>query len=207
MAAVTPQVVERWTSSQIHDTVAAIVRQPVFAGSGRESLLGRFVHYVVENIREFLNQYRGSPGARYIVIAGVVVLLLIVIARIVIVRDVDAQARRRGVRARGASGDGDPWRAAHDLAAAGDYTAASHALYSGLLERIARGGGVALHPSKTGGDYWRELRRRGSPIADEFRAFSRRFDRVMFGTGAATADDFNELSGLAERVSGTRRAA
>jgi hypothetical protein len=29
----------------------------------------------------------------------------------------------------------------------------------------------------------------------------------MFGTGAATADDFNELSGLAERVWGTRRAA
>jgi hypothetical protein len=207
MAAATPQVVDRWTSSQIHDTVAAIVREPVFAGSGRESLLGRFLRFVIENIRDFLNQYRGSPGARYVVIAGVVVLLSIIIARIVIVRDIDAQVRRRGGRARGASADGDPWRVAHDLAAAGDYTAASHALYAGLLERMARGGGVTLHPSKTGGDYWRELGRRGSPIAGEFRAFSRRFDRVMFGTGAATADDFNELSGLAERVWGTRRAA
>jgi hypothetical protein len=72
---------------------------------------------------------------------------------------------------------------------------------------MARSGGVSLHASKTGGDYWRELRRRGSPVADEFRAFARRFDRVVFGAGSATAEDFDELADLAERVSGTRRAA
>ena len=42
----------------------------------------------------------------------------------------------------------------------GNFNAASHALYAALLERIARSGAVALHASKTGGDYWRELRRR-----------------------------------------------
>ena len=207
MVAAAPQVVDRWSSNQIHDTVAAIVRQPAFASSGRESLLGRFLRYVLAKIRELVNQYHGTPGARYVVIAGVVVLLVIIVARIVIVRDVDAQMKRRRAFARGASADADLWRAAHGFAAAGDYTAASHALYAGLLERVARTGGVTRHPSKTGGDYWRELRRRGSPIAEDFRAFSRRFDRVMFGTGVATADDFNDLSELAERVSGTRRAA
>jgi uncharacterized protein DUF4129 len=207
MVAATPQVVDRWSSSQIHDTVAAIARQPAFARSGRESLLGRFLRYVLENIRQLLNRYHGSPGARYVVIAGVVVLLVIIVARIVIIRDVDAQVRRRRALVRGALADADLWRAAQGFAAAGDYTTASHALYAGLLERVARAGGITRHPSKTGGDYWRELRRRGSPIAEEFRAFSRRFDRVMFGTGVATADDFNELSDLAERVLGTRRAA
>lgn len=203
----TPQAVERWSSRQIHDTVAAIVRQPAFSGSARESLVGRFLRYVLERIRDVLQQYRGSPNARYVVIAGVVVLVLIIVARIVIVRDLDAQTRRRGGIARGSPAGADLWRAAQALAAAGDYTGASHALYAGLLERIARHGGVTLHPSKTGGDYWRELRRRGSPMAVDFRAFSRRFDAVMFGAGSASADDFNELAGLAERMLDTRRAA
>jgi hypothetical protein len=207
MGAPTPQAAVPWSPIQIHDTVAAIVRQPAFAGSGRESLLGRFLRYVIAAIRDVLNQYHGSPTARYVVMAGLVVLILIVVARIVILRDVDAQGRRGGVTARGSSGDADLWSAARDLAASGDFTAASHALYAALLARIARTGDVSLHASKTGGDYWRELRRRGSPIAGEFRAFARRFDRVMFGAGSATAADFDELANLAERVSRTRRAA
>jgi hypothetical protein len=207
MLRASPQIADRWSSSQIHDTVAAIVREPAFAGSGRESLFGRFVRWVIAGIRDLLNRYDGSPGARYVVIAGVIVLVLIIVARIVIVRETDGPVRRGGARARGSSTDADLWRAAQDLAAAGDFTAASHALYAGLLERMARSGGVSLHASKTGGDYWRELRRRGSPVADEFRAFARRFDRVVFGAGSATAEDFDELADLAERVSGTRRAA
>jgi hypothetical protein len=207
MVAAIRQVVDRWSSSQVHDTVAAIARLPAFARGGRESFVGRFLRYVLENIRSWLDQYRASPGARLAVIAGVVVLILIVIARIVIVRDVDEQARRRGGVVRRGLADADLWRAAQEHAAAGDYTAASHALYDGLLERLARGGGVTRHASKTGGDYWRELLRRGSPVASDFRAFSQRFDRIMFGTGTATAEDFNELAGLAERASGTRRAA
>jgi hypothetical protein len=207
MGRIAQQVVERWSASQIHDTVAAIVRQPAFAGSGRESLLGRFLRYVIARIRDLLEQYHGSASARYVVMASLVVLVLIIIARLVTIRDVDARARRRGVTIRGSAIDADLWGAARQLAADGDFTAASHALYAALLERIARSGDVALHASKTGGDYWRELRRRGSPIAPEFRAFSRRFDRVMFGTGSVTAADFDELVLLAERVSGARRAA
>ena len=203
----TPQVADRWSASQIHDTVAAIVRQPEFAGSGRESLLGRFLRYVLAGIRDLLNRYHGSPSARYVVIAGLVLLILIVIARIVTVREIDSRARRVGAIVRGSAMDADLWSTAQRFAAGGDFTAASHALYAGLLERIARSGAVSLHASKTGGDYWRELRRRGSPVAADFRAFSRRFDRVMFGTGSATAADFDELASLAERVSGTRRAA
>src|SRR5437773_10716603 len=109
MGAPTPQAAVPWSPIQIHDSVAAIVRQPAFAGSGRESLLGRFLRYVIAGIRDVLDQYRGSPSARYVVIAGLVVLILIVVARIVIVRDIDAQARRRGVTVRGSSIDADLW--------------------------------------------------------------------------------------------------
>src|SRR5689334_5980087 len=197
----------RWSSKQIHDTVAAIVREPAFAGQGRESLLGRFFRWVFAHIRDWIRQYQGSANARYIVIAALVVLILIIIARIFTIRDAEAQSRRRSFTGRSSSGDADLWSEAQQLAAAGDYTAASHALYAALLMRIARSAGVSLHASKTGGDYWRELYRRGSPIAGDFRAFSRRFDRVIFGTGSATEEDFADLSSLAERVTGTRRAA
>jgi uncharacterized protein DUF4129 len=199
------QIAQRWSPAQIHDTVAAIVRGPAFAQS-RESLLGRFARYVLAQIRDLLLQYRGSPTARYAVIAAVAALVLVIIARIVVARDADAQIRRRGASVRG-SAAADPWGIARDHAAAGDFTAASHALYAGLLARIARQGDVSLHSSKTGGDYWRELARRGSPMAGDFRVFVRRFDRVMFGTGSATAAEFNELTALAERVLEVRRAA
>lgn len=201
------QAVEPWSARQIHDTVAAIVRQPAFAGRARESLLGRFLRYVIVHIRDWLRQYHGSESARYVVIAALIVLIVIIIARILTIRDADAQARRRGFATRGSAADADLWSEAQQLAAAGDYTGASHALYAALLARIARSAGVTLHASKTGGDYWRDLYRRGSPIAADFRAFSRRFDRVMFGTGSATAEDFADLASLAERMTGTRRAA
>jgi hypothetical protein len=196
-----------WSPAQIHDTVAAILREPAFAGRGRESLLGRFLRFVIAHIRDWIRQYQGSANGRYIIIAALIVLILIIVARIVSIRDAEAHARRRGFASRASSSDTDLWSEAQGLAAAGDYTAASHALYAALLVRVARSGGIMLHASKTGGDYWRELYRRGLPIAADFRSFSRRFDRVMFGTGSATAEDFAELANLAERVLGTRRAA
>jgi len=64
------RVTTSWSPAQIHDTVAAIVREPEFARSGRESLLGRFVRYVLAKIRDLLSHYRGSPSARYIVVAA-----------------------------------------------------------------------------------------------------------------------------------------
>jgi hypothetical protein len=135
------------------------------------------------------------------------VLVVIVIARIVVARDLDAQIRRRGAPSRRSSPDADLWSSARDHAAAGDFAAASHALYAALLDRLARQGHLALHPSKTGGDYWRELHRRASPLAGDFRMFARRFDRVMFGAGLVTSTDFGELAGLADRVLDARRAA
>jgi hypothetical protein len=92
----------------------------------------------------------------------------------------------------------DAWAAAQRLAAEGRYTEAAHALYRAVLERLSASDGVRLHPSKTSGDYVRELRRRGSGSATLFRAFARRFDTVIFGTGVCEADDFQALMRDAE---------
>ena len=101
----------------------------------------------------------------------------------------------------------DLWIAARRAADAGDYAGACHLLYAAVLDRMAKVDGLRLHPSKTSGDYWRELRRRGSPAGDDFRLFARRFDRAVYGTGVPRSEDVEELLTLADRMVSEHRAA
>jgi hypothetical protein len=82
-------------------------------------------------------------------------------------------------------------------------------VYAAVLDQLARAGAVRVHPSKTSGDYARELARRGVPLAPAFQAFARQFERIVFGASAdaISADDFERLATAAERVSATRQAA
>jgi hypothetical protein len=100
----------------------------------------------------------------------------------------------------------DPWRAAERFVAAGQLEEAAHALYRGVVESVARSDRLRLDPSKTSGDYARELRARGSARLSHFRAFARRFDVAVYGHGGCTADAVAELSRLAEPCRGERGA-
>jgi len=91
----------------------------------------------------------------------------------------------------------DPWAEAQALAASGDFTAAAHALYATLLEYAARGQQVRLHPSKTLGDYARELRSRQSRLAPGFRAFAGDYESVIYGDQQCDADRYGRLFSLA----------
>ncbi len=93
---------------------------------------------------------------------------------------------------------GDPWAAAQALAAAGDYTAAAHALYGALLEAAARAQQVRLHPSKTAGDYSRELHSRRSLLFPRFRDFAGDYEVVIYGDQRCDRDRFHRLFELAQ---------
>jgi hypothetical protein len=201
------EAVQHWTSSQVHDTVAAIARQPEFAGSARQSLIGRFFRFVMARLREVLERYEGSTSARYVVIAALALVILVVLARAITSRDLDAGVRRRREARQRTSVREDLWMAARRAAAAGDHVGACHLLYAAVLERLANLNGLTLHPSKTSGDYWRELRRRGSPGTEDFRVFARRFERAVYGSSAPGSDDVDELLALADRLLAARRAA
>jgi len=207
MTAAALQAVQQWTSSQIHETVATIARQPEFAGSARQSLIGRFWRFVMARLRELLERYHGSTSARYVVIASLVIIVLVIVARLISTRELDARGRRLGRPHGRVSSHEDLWMAAQRAAAAGDRVEACHLLYAAVLQRMANLDGLRLHPSKTSGDYWRELRRRGSAAGDDFRAFTRRLDRAMYGSTTPDAGDVTELLALAERVLNARRAA
>jgi len=92
---------------------------------------------------------------------------------------------------------GDPWAAAQQLAAEGDYTAAAHALYGALLDAAARGQQVRRHPSKTVGDYARELRARRSRLFGDFRKFAGDYEVVIYNDQRCDRERYERLFRLA----------
>ena len=186
-----------WPPAAVHDTVAALARGLEYRRSIRQSLLDRAFLWIAQALERLINYIRHLPSSRTI---GLIVLGLVVVAivaRLVIsslARDESGPRARRG---RGAGTDEDPFVAAERLAGDGRFEDAAHALYHGVLLSLARTDRVRLDPSKTSGDYARELRARGSSSYQPFRAFSRRFDVAVFGHGvcdAALIDDLRRLS-------------
>src|SRR5262245_36692047 len=153
-----------WSWTAIHDTVAAIVRQEGYHRSLNESLLGRLLHLLGRMFDWLFQSLKETPYGRGVAIGTAAVLALLIIGRVVYAARLRAEreTQRRGERGRAGS-ISDPWIDAEQLAAEGRFTDAAHALYRATLALLARRAHLRLHPSKTAGDYARELRARSSP--------------------------------------------
>lgn len=196
-----------WTAKQIHDTVAAIARQAAYATPVRQSILSRIFGTVFRWVRDLLERINGWPGARYLLIAAAVLLIVIVAGRIVIGQQMEAR-RLAGAGLRAVGGERrDYWALAAELDAAGNYVGACHAIYIGVVDSLARAGIVKFHASMTSGDYTRDLRQRGATIAGEFSSFARLFDRSVYSWNEPTHDDYARLARAAEAVVPRRAAA
>ncbi|MDB4898722.1 MAG: hypothetical protein JWN53_530 [Gemmatimonadetes bacterium] len=198
-----------WSPEAVRDSVRAVAESREFRRSLQSTLGERLLLWMGEGITKLVSLLHGMPGGRSIALWIAALLVLAVAARLLIAaraRDPDAPSRMgRSDRARRE----DPWRAAERLAAEGDPDGAAHAMYRGALASIAASDGIRLDPSKTSGDYARELRRRGSAAYQPFRAFSRRFDVAVYGDGrcdAALLDDLRRLAVPLRERSGARAA-
>ena len=196
-----------WPASAVHDTVAALARGLEYRRSVRQSLLDRAFLWLGEAIERIATFVRNLPSSRAIglTILGIIVaaiLLRLVIAALA--RDEGGVGARRH---RGVGAGEDPFAAAERLAAEGRYEDAAHAIYHGVLLALARSDRVRLDPSKTSGDYARELRARGSRSHQPFREFSRRFDIAVFGHGGCDAALIDDLQRLAAPLTPRARAA
>jgi hypothetical protein len=183
--------------------VAAIFRQPAYARSLRESTFDRFLRWLVEWIARMFDAVHGSRVASWTTIARFTALVVAVIARAAYLGYLqrDRRAEERGQRPRGAARGGrDPWVLAQELASAGNYTDAAHALYRALLEALARRERVRLHPSKTVGDYVRDLRQRSSSLFTRFRDFARSYETVVYGVGHCDRERYERLHALAAPI-------
>lgn len=149
---------------------------------------------------------RGSPPLYWAALATLAVILAALAARAAWLfyrRRDRGVAERAGSGWRGRRGGGaarDPWTLAQELAARGDYTDAAHALYRALLEAIAQRERVRLHPSKTVGDYVRDLRARSSSLFVRFRDFARSYETVVYGLGSCDRERYERLRALAAPI-------
>ena len=187
----------------IHRAVQAVYAVPTY---NRTSLWSRFWGFVGEMFHRFLlwilpafGVLRKSPPLFWTLIVGLALL-----TAAVIVRSVYLWRARTALRIAGQGWEmqpgatrGDAWAAAQQLAARGDFTAAAHALYAALLDAGARQNQLRLHPSKTAGDYVREVRKRSSPIFPGFRDFARAYELVIYGLGECNRDRYERLLSLA----------
>ena len=194
-----------WPAAAIQDSVAAIVRQPAYQRSVRATLLDRLLDWLAALVRRFFSGLSEIPNMKWIILGLAILVLLAIAARLWL--GSEAGERRRRARPGAVQGSGDPWAEADRIAASGDYTAAAHLLYRGVTERLAAAEQLRLHPSKTSGDYARELRTRGSPAHSEFRRFGRRYDHVLFGTGTCDAETYSALREHARGVVHTEARA
>lgn len=196
-----------WPADAVHDTVAAVVRGPAFRRSLPSSLAERLMAWLGEWFERIFHFIGGRTSSRAVALAFVATLVLLVVARLVLAaraRDVEGFAAVRGRR----SGTlDDPWRTAERSIADGRFEEAAHALYRGVLASIAQREQLRLDPSKTSGDYARELRRRASPTLPAFRAFARRFEWAVYGRGGCDASSLAALRELAEPFAPRARAA
>ena len=203
MVAIFQTVADGWTAKQIHDTVAAIVRQRVYAVPIRQTLLGRVLKFIGDEFRDLIRLLGGSQNARLIVIVAVALLILAIAGRIVVGQRLELRRRTAGSLQFVGSARRDYWVLAGELEQRGDFVAASHALYLAVLETLARSGAVTFHASKTVGDYVRDLKQRRSDSLEAFRDFGNRFERDVFGAqrpNAATYRRLTELAAFAKRA-------
>jgi len=196
-----------WPASVVHDTIAAIARGLEYRRSLRQSLLDRVFLWVGEAIGKIIGFIRQLPSSRTIGLTILGIIVALIVTRLVIAALARDDTRTRRMRRAGARGGDDPFLAADQFAAEGRYEDAAHAHYRGVLLTLARSDRLRLDPSKTSGDYARELRARGSASHQPFRAFSRRFDVAVFGHGGCDATLIDDLRRLATPFTDQARAA
>lgn len=101
-------------------------------------------------------------------------------AEVVVPSQVETDVERLLARARAA-------------AAAGDYARAIMEVHAALLRRLEGAGVVAVHPSRTNGDYVRAVAGAKPDLAAPVRSFVVDVERVQYGHGTATGELFQAL--------------
>ena len=181
-------------ASAIRDTIARIVLERGYRRSVTSTLLSRFWDWFSEILSRLFTQAAGSRGTYLISLSVIVIAIVASVARAVIV----ARARRRAasVRDRHATAD-EQLAEARGLAAQGAYVNAAHLLYAAVVTRLVESKRVRRHPSKTVGDYWRDLRAAGDGLAPAYRTFAAVYDVVAYGDGLCDAARWSRLEQLA----------
>jgi hypothetical protein len=192
------------TERAVRDTVERIFSAAAY---NQTTLMSRFMAWLGDIFRRFLGLLRDlgyrigeSPTLSWLVIAIAAALVLLIAFRLVYLWQLRALRQATSPIRFGDAwfgGGGDPLAAAERAARAGNFTEAAHALYAAILSAIARQHAIRVHPSKTVGDYGRELRAAGSSLVSRYREFARTYETVIYGLGSCDRDRFERLYSIA----------
>jgi Domain of unknown function (DUF4129) len=181
-------------AAAIRDTISRIVLERGYRRSTSSTLLSRFWEWFSDLLSRLFSQAAASRGTYLISLTLIVGVVLVGIARAVIV----ARARRLAADRRDVETSADEQlQQARALAAQGAYVHAAHLMYAAVITRLVEQKQVRRHPSKTVGDYGRELRRASDPAALAYRDFADTYDIVAYGDGLCDSVRYIRLEQLA----------
>jgi hypothetical protein len=186
--------------SAIRDTVERVFQAGVY---NQTTLAQRFFIWLAQLfraigavIRSLVGMVSQSTALSWAVVVLAIIVIVAITSRILYLWQLRRlQHAASPVRLGDAwfGGRGDALALAEDAARQGNFTEAAHALYEALLRAIARTHQIKLHPSKTVGDYGRELRAKGSTLLTRYREFGRDYETVIYGVGTCDRERFERL--------------
>jgi hypothetical protein len=185
----------------IRDTLAEVFRHAEYARAAQATIGDRIRNWIMMMVSRLFGEAEKHPIIFQTARALVIIIALAIIARSVYLAWQRAKLRAEAL-ANGAGGPGheklgDAWQLAQRYAKEGRYTEAAHALYWHLLELLAKRENIILHPSKTVGDYGRELRNTSSRLFGNYRDFARTYEVVIYGLGICDRERYDRLLALA----------
>lgn len=183
----------RWTDQAIRDTIAAIADNVAYQRELSQSLWDKILRFVVDQLNRLIDAVGATTYGRTIALTLVALAVGLIIARLVLgvvaERQIGGAKPRRNTDAQNSAQLSEAER----LASQGEYTAAAHVLFALVLSTGSARGEFRFHPSKTSGDYAREIRRRATRWLHPFQNFRQRYDRVIYGDTVCSVDEYQAL--------------
>ncbi len=181
-------------AAAVRDTISRIVLERGYRENLTTTLFSRFWDWFSRLLSDLFTQASGSRGTYLISLSLIAVAIAASIIRAILV----ARARREAASRREVPITADEQLAqARGLSAQGAFADAAHLLHAAIVTRLVEQKRVRRHPSKTVGDYGRDLRSSGDGLALPYQAFARVYDIVAYGDGYCDATRYAHLETLA----------
>lgn len=178
----------------VRDTIARILQAREYREDVSTTLLSRAWEWFTRQLGDLFAHATNSRGTYLLSVLLMAVVIAVAIARAVIV----ARARRIAADRREALvTSAEQLAQARGLAAQGAWVEAAHLVHAAIVTHLVEQRRVRRHPSKTVGDYGRDLRSAGDPLAVDYATFARIYDEVAYGDGVCDGPRYARLEELA----------
>ncbi len=181
-------------AAAVRDTISRIVLERGYREDLTATLFSRIWDWLSRLLSDLFRQASGSRGTYLISLSLIAVIIAASIIRTIMV----ARARREAASRREVPITADEQLAqARGLSAQGAFVDAAHLLQAAIVTRLVERKRVRRHPSKTVGDYSRDLRAADDELAPSYSAFARAYDVVAYGDVQCDSTRYAHLESLA----------